>query len=68
MELSARNALRGQVGRVVRGATTGHVKIDVAGTVLTAPITMEAIAELKLKKGDTASAVIKASDVRVGTE
>jgi molybdopterin-binding protein len=35
--------------------TTGHVKLDVGGgTVITASITMEAIAELKLRRGDTA--------------
>jgi molybdopterin-binding protein len=43
------------------------VKLDVGGgTVITASITMEAIAELKLRRGDTAYAVIKASDVIVG--
>jgi molybdopterin-binding protein len=67
MELSARNVLKGRVLQVVRGKTTGHVKLDVGGgTVITASITMEAIAELKLRRGDTAYAVIKASDVIVG--
>jgi molybdopterin-binding protein len=69
MKLSARNVLTGKVVRVVRGKTTGHVKIDVGGgTVITASITMEAMAELKLKRGDTASAVIKASDVIVAKD
>jgi molybdopterin-binding protein len=67
MKLSARNVLRGKVVRVVRGRTTGHVKLDVGGgAVITASITMEAIAELKLKRGDTAYAIVKASDVIVG--
>jgi molybdopterin-binding protein len=67
MKLSARNVLRGKVVRVVRGKTTGHVKLEVGGgAVITASVTMEAIAELKLKRGDTAYAVIKASDVIVG--
>ena len=67
MKLSARNVLKGRVLQVVRGKTTGHVKLDVGGgTVITASITMEAIAELKLRRGDTAYAVIKASDVIVG--
>jgi molybdopterin-binding protein len=67
MKLSARNVLKGRVVQVVRGKTTGHVKLDVGGgTVITASITMEAIAELKLRPGDTAYAVIKASDVIVG--
>jgi molybdopterin-binding protein len=69
MKLSARNVLKGRVVRVVRGKTTGHVKLDVGGgTVITASITMEAIAELRLRRGDRAYAVIKASDVIVGTD
>jgi molybdopterin-binding protein len=69
MKLSARNVLRGKVVRVVRGKTTGHVKLDVGGgTVITASITMEAIAHLELRRGDTAYAVIKASDVIVGKD
>lgn len=67
MKLSARNVLKGRVLQVVRGKTTGHVKLDVGGgTVITASITMEAIADLKLRRGDTAYAVIKASDIIVG--
>ena len=69
MKLSARNVLKGRVVQVVRGKTTGHVKLDVGGgTVITASITMEAIAELRLRRGDRAYAVIKASDVIVGTD
>jgi molybdopterin-binding protein len=54
---------------VTRGATTAHVKIDVGGgTVLTASITNEAVDDLRLAVGDTAYAVIKASDVIVAKE
>ncbi len=50
-----------------KGATTAHVKIaSRGGTVLTASITNEAVAELRLKKGDQAIAIIKTSDVIVG--
>jgi molybdopterin-binding protein len=49
------------------GATTAHVKIEIGrGQVITAAITMEAVRELKLKIGDRAAAIIKASDVIVG--
>jgi molybdopterin-binding protein len=45
------------------------VRIDVGGgTVITSSITNEAVEELKLKVGDTAYAVIKASDVMVGRD
>jgi len=69
MRLSARNVMKGKVVAVVRGATTAHVKIDIGGgTVITASITMEAVKHLKLKKGDTAYAVVKASDVIVARD
>jgi molybdopterin-binding protein len=69
VKLSACNVLKGRVARVVRGATTGHVKLDIGGGVIvTASVTMEAIRELRLKKGDRAPAIIKASDVIVGKE
>ncbi len=43
------------------------MKIDIGGGVtITASITNEAVADLGLKAGDEAWAVIKASDVMVG--
>lgn len=66
MKLSARNQIKGQVVTVTKGQTTGHVRIDIGGGVIvTSSITNEAIDELELKVGDTAIAVIKASDVMV---
>ncbi len=67
MRLSARNVLSGKVVDVKRGATTSHVRIEIAGgAVITASITNEAVDELKLAVGDAASAIVKASDVIVG--
>ncbi len=66
MKLSARNVLKGKVTSVVRGATTAHVKMDIGGAIVTASITNEAATDLKLKKGDKAYAIIKASDVIIG--
>jgi len=44
-----------------------HVLIEIgSGVVVTASITNEAVADLQLKKGDDAWAVIKASDVMIG--
>ena len=69
MKLSARNVIKGKVLKVTRGATTAHVKIDIGGgTVITASITNEAVSELKLKAGDKAYAVVKASDGMVGKD
>ena len=69
MKLSARNVLEGKVLEVNRGQTTAHVKLDVGGgIVITSSITVAAVDDLKLKKGDAAYAVIKASDVIVGID
>jgi molybdopterin-binding protein len=69
MRLSARNIIKGKVLTVTRGATTAHIKIGIGGgIVITASITNEAVRDLGLKKGDTAYAVIKASDVMVGKD
>jgi molybdopterin-binding protein len=67
MKLSARNQLQGKVVEVKKGATTSHVRLDIGGGVIvTASITNEAVDDLGLKAGDTACAVIKASDVMIG--
>jgi molybdopterin-binding protein len=68
MKISARNVLKGKVVEVKKGATTAHVRIDINGAVVTASITNEAVDELGLKAGMTASAVIKSSDVMVATD
>ena len=68
MKLSARNVLPGKVVDVKRGATTSHVRIDIGGAIVTASITNEAVDELALKAGDSASAMIKASEVIVGKD
>jgi molybdopterin-binding protein len=67
VKLSARNQLAGTIKTVKPGATTTHVTIEVAPSVLiTASITNEASEELALKPGMKATAVIKASSVMVG--
>lgn len=67
MKLSARNVLPGKIVAVKKGVTTANIKIELGrGAVVTASITMEAARELKLKVGDRAVAIIKASDVMVG--
>ena len=67
MKLSARNQVKGKILEVKKGATTSHVRLEIApGQVITASITNEAVDELKLKVGDAAIAVIKASHVRIG--
>jgi molybdopterin-binding protein len=68
MKISARNRLKGRIVEIVKGATTAHVRVDVGGSIVTAAITNEAVDELRLKVGEEAYAVIKASDVMIGKE
>jgi molybdopterin-binding protein len=68
VKLSARNILKGKITEVRKGATTTHVLIDIGGSIVTSSITNEAADELKLAKGQSAYAVIKASDVMVGVD
>ncbi|HEY8127874.1 MAG TPA: TOBE domain-containing protein [Hyphomicrobium sp.] len=68
MRISARNVLKGKIVDVVKGATTAHVRLDVGGTIVTASITNEAVEDLGLVKGMSASAVIKVSDVMVAVD
>ena len=69
MKISARNKLKGQIVEVKKGTTTAHIRIDVGGgQIVTAAITNEAVDEMKLAAGQQAYAIIKASDVMIGTD
>jgi molybdopterin-binding protein len=69
MKLSARNKLKGKILDVKKGATTAHVRLEIApGQIVTASITNEAVDELGLKAGGTAIAVVKASDVMIAVD
>jgi molybdopterin-binding protein len=68
MKLSARNVLPGKVISIQKGATTAHVKIEIAaGFIVTASITNEAVDDLGLAVGKPAMAIVKSSDVIVGS-
>jgi molybdopterin-binding protein len=66
--LSGRNQLRGVVQEVRVDGLLAQVRLDVGGQALTAVITRDAADVLKLKRGDMALAVIKATEVMVGRE
>lgn len=69
MKLSARNQLKGTVKEIQEGAVNGIVKLDIGGgNVICSTISMNAIAELGLKVGDTAYAVVKATSVMIGID
>ena len=69
MKISARNMLKGKIVGVEKGQTTAHVRVDIGnGQVITASVTNEALDDLKLKSGQQAYAVIKASNVMIATD
>lgn len=69
MKLSARNQFKGKIIEVKKGVTTTHVRIDIGGGhIITSSITNESADEMKLEAGKPAYAVIKASNVMVGTD
>ena len=69
MRLSARNQIKGKILDVRKGATTAHVRVEITpNQVITSSITNEAVDELGLKVGASATVVIKASDVMIAVD
>ena len=65
MDISARNKLKGKISDIVLGDVMAEITIRVGQNVIDAIITRRSAEELKLKKGDTVIAVIKATEVMV---
>ncbi|MEH2105770.1 TOBE domain-containing protein [Nostoc sp.] len=69
MEVSARNSLKGTIKKIHAGAVNSEVILEIVpGVEVTAIITKESVEHLQLQEGKQAIAVIKASDVIIGTE
>ena len=66
--LSGRNQLRGIVEEVRVEGLLAQVRLRIGDQILTAVITRDAVEELRLKRGDTAMAVVKATEVMVAKE
>jgi len=69
MKISARNTLPGTIRRIELGAVNAEVTLEVAPNLtVVSIITNDAVESLKLKVGDRAYAVIKASSVMIGVD
>jgi len=68
MLVSGRNRLRGVVEEVRREGLVAQVRLRIGDQLLTAVITRDALDELKLKRGDEATALIKSTEVMVARE
>ena len=67
IRLSARNCLEGKVTSVIDGAVNSEVVIQLdGGTEVYSIVTRQAVAELGLAPGVSATAVIKASHIILG--
>ncbi|OFW00578.1 MAG: hypothetical protein A3I61_07790 [Acidobacteria bacterium RIFCSPLOWO2_02_FULL_68_18] len=66
--LSGRNQLRGIVDEVRVEGLLAQVRLRIGDQRLTAVITRDAVEELKLKRGQPALAVIKATEVMIARE
>ena len=66
--LSGRNQLRGIVDEVRHDGLLAQMRLRIGDQRLTAVITRDALAELKLTRGDEAVAIIKSTEVMVGRE
>jgi len=63
--ISGRNQLVGRIVDVRVSGLVGQVTLSVGGQLITSLITSGAIREMKLKKGQTATALIKATEVMI---
>ena len=66
--LSGRNQLRGFVEEVRIDGLLGQVRLRIGDQRLTAVITSDALNVLKLRRGDSALAIIKATEVMIARE
>jgi len=68
MGISARNQLKGTITEIILGDVMAHVTIRVGKSLIDSVITRKSADELKLKKGDSVFAVVKATEVMVSKE
>ena len=66
--MSGRNQLRGYIEEVRVEGLLAQVRLRIGDQRLTAVITRDAVDELKLRRGDEALAVVKATEVMIARE
>lgn len=69
MKISARNALRGRLKSIERGAENAEIVIELdGGPELVSIITLESADRLDLVPGQAMTAIIKSSDVLIAVD
>lgn len=64
-DVSGRNKLVGRVTAIKRDAIMAQIDVDIGSHKITAVITRDALDELRLRIGDTAIALVKATEVMI---
>jgi molybdopterin-binding protein len=65
MTLSARNHLKGKIEEIQLGDVLAHVTLRMSDGVIESVITRRSAEEMNLKKGDSVTAVVKATEVMI---
>ena len=69
MKISARNVIPGKIKNIKKGPITALVTLEIVpGIEIVSSITSASAISLKLKKGQTAYAIIKSSSVMIGAD
>ena len=68
VSITGRNWLSGVVEELRREGLMAQVRLRVGDQTLTAVVTRDAVDELRLKRGDEATAIIKATEVMIAKE
>jgi len=64
MKISARNAIKGKVVGVKKGAVAAQVRVDIGGgNVVTSMITVDAVEDLGIATGSDVTVLVKATEV-----
>ena len=65
MALSARNQLKGKITEVLLGDVMAHITVRVGQNLIESVITRKSADEMNLKKGDTVTVTIKATEAMI---
>jgi len=68
MAISARNHLKGKIIEIQLGDVMAHVTIKTGQSVVESIIIRRSADEMKLKKGDSVTAVVKATEVMISKD
>ena len=66
MKIRARNALKGKITAIKKGAVMAQVTVEIAGGAkVVSAIFVDSVEDLALKVGDEVLAVVKSTDVMI---